>query len=130
GRARRRAEADGRLVPAAPAQGNPMIRTLVALATLLAIAAPATTAPPNVLLILADDLGFSDLGCYGGEVRTPNLDALAANGLRFRQFYNCTRCCPTRASLMTGLYPHQAGVGDMTGDDGHPGYRGFPQPNT
>src|SRR5438045_237581 len=99
----------------------------------VAVAAPvvAADAPrPNVLLILADDLGYSDLGCYGGEIATPNLDALAANGLRFRQFYNCTRCCPTRASLMTGLYPHQAGVGDMTAQTPAPGYRGFPQPNT
>jgi arylsulfatase A-like enzyme len=85
---------------------------------------------PNVLLIMADDLGFSDLGCYGGEIRTPTLDALAKGGLQFRQFYNGTRCCPTRASLMTGLYPHQAGVGDMTGDQGAPGYRGWPQPNS
>jgi arylsulfatase len=81
---------------------------------------------PNILLIMADDLGYSDLGCYGGEIRTPNLDALAAGGLRFTQFYNCARCCPTRASLLSGLYPHQAGVGDMTGDAGDrfPGYRG------
>ncbi|MGL4550204.1 MAG: arylsulfatase [Gemmataceae bacterium] len=85
---------------------------------------------PNVLLILADDLGYSDLGCYGGEVRTPTLDGLAKGGLRFTQFYNCTRCCPTRASLLTGLYPHQAGVGLMTGDQKLPGYRGWPQPNT
>src|SRR5205809_3762746 len=85
--------------------------------------------PPNILLILADDLGYSDLGCYGGEIRTPNLDALAASGLRFTQFYNCARCCPTRASLMTGLYPHQVGVGDMLGDQGAPGYRGALQPN-
>lgn len=102
-------------------------------AVLLAALAPALAAGaerPNVLLVLADDLGFSDVGCYGGEIATPALDGLAANGLRFRQFYNCTRCCPTRASLLTGLYPHQAGVGDMTGDDGQPGYRGFPQPNT
>jgi arylsulfatase len=99
----------------------------------LAAAAPACAADaprPNVLLVLADDLGYSDLGCYGGEIATPHLDRLAANGLRFRQFYNCTRCCPTRASLMTGLYPHQAGVGDMNADTGRPGYRGFPQPNT
>jgi arylsulfatase len=92
-----------------------------------------STAPakrPNILLTLADDLGFSDLGCYGGEIATPNLDALAANGLRFRQFYNCARCCPSRASLLTGLYPHQAGVGRMNDDNGLPGYRGFPQPNT
>src|SRR5438105_12377290 len=95
-----------------------------------AITAERAAKPPNVLLILADDLGFSDLGCYGGEIATPNLDRLATDGLRFWQFYNCTRCCPSRASLLTGLYPHQAGVGDMTGDTGQPGYRGFPQPNT
>jgi arylsulfatase len=74
-------------------------------------------------------MGWSDLGCYGGEIHTPNLDALAKNGLRFTQFYNCARCCPTRASLLTGLYPHQAGVGDMTGDQRRPGYRGRLQPN-
>jgi arylsulfatase len=85
---------------------------------------------PNVLLILADDLGFADVGCYGSEIATPNLDGLAANGLRFRQFYNGARCCPSRASLLTGLYPHQAGVGDMTADAKRPGYRGFPQPHT
>ena len=65
-------------------------------------------------------MGFSDLGCYGGEISTPNLDALAAGGLRFTQFYNTARCCPTRASLLTGLYPHQAGVGHMMDDDGKP----------
>ncbi|HEY1164722.1 MAG TPA: sulfatase-like hydrolase/transferase, partial [Chitinophaga sp.] len=59
---------------------------------------------PNIVLILADDLGYSDLGCYGGEIQTPNLDYLAANGLRFRRFYNTSRCCPSRASLLTGLY--------------------------
>lgn len=74
-------------------------------------AAPET--PPNIVLIMADDMGFSDIGCYGGEVETPVIDALAEEGLRFRQFYNTARCCPTRASLMTGLYPHQAGVGHM-----------------
>ncbi|MCE9562902.1 MAG: arylsulfatase [Planctomycetes bacterium] len=81
---------------------------------------------PNVIVILSDDMGFSDLGCYGGEINTPNLDALAANGLRFTQFYNTARCCPTRASLLTGLYPHQAGVGHMMEDKGNqfPGYRG------
>lgn len=74
----------------------------------------AAAAPrPNIVVILADDLGFSDLGCYGSEIATPNLDRLAAGGLRFRQFYNAGRCCPTRASLLTGLYPHQAGVGHM-----------------
>jgi arylsulfatase A-like enzyme len=79
---------------------------------------------PNIVIILVDDMGFSDLGCYGSEIPTPNLDALAANGLRFTQFYNTGRCCPTRASLLTGLYPHQAGVGHMTEDKGVPGYAG------
>ena len=88
---------------------------------------------PNIILILSDDMGYSDLGCYGGEVETPNLDALAANGLRFTQFYNGARCCPTRASLMTGCYPHQTGIGHMTNtpnnftqhDLGIAEYRGF-----
>jgi len=79
---------------------------------------------PNVIVILADDLGYSDLGCYGGEVQTPNLDRLAQDGLRFTQFYNAGRSCPTRAALLTGLYPHQAGIGRMTFDLGLPGYRG------
>jgi arylsulfatase len=79
---------------------------------------------PDIVLILADDLGFSDLGCYGGEINTPHLDRLAGRGIRFTQFYNAARCCPTRASLLTGLYPHQAGVGHMTYDAGAPGYRG------
>ena len=79
---------------------------------------------PNVVVILTDDMGFSDLGCYGGEIATPNLDKLAENGVRFTQFYNTARCCPTRASLLTGLYPHQAGVGHMMDDKGKPGYTG------
>ncbi len=79
---------------------------------------------PNILLILNDDMGYSDLGCYGGEVRTPNLDGLADGGLRFTQAYNTARCCPSRASLLTGLHPHQTGVGHMTGDQGFDGYRG------
>jgi arylsulfatase A-like enzyme len=79
---------------------------------------------PNIIVILVDDMGFADLGCYGSEIPTPNLDALAAGGLRFTQFYNTARCCPTRASLLTGLYPHQTGVGHMTEDKGVPGYAG------
>ena len=79
---------------------------------------------PNIVLIMADDFGISDLGCYGSEIHTPNIDRLARSGLRFTQFYNCARCCPTRASLMTGLYPHQAGIGHMMSDYGLPGYRG------
>jgi len=80
---------------------------------------------PNIVLIMADDMGFSDIGCYGGEVNTPNLDKLAAGGLRFTQFYNAARCCPTRASLLTGLYPHQAGIGHMVGNKGYPSYQGY-----
>ena len=83
---------------------------------------------PNIVVIMADDMGFSDLGCYGGEIATPNLDRLAGNGLRFTQFYNAARCCPTRASLLTGLYPHQAGMGDMVnvGKKPKPGpYQGY-----
>jgi arylsulfatase A-like enzyme len=87
-----------------------------------AIAAHAK--PPNVILILADDMGFSDVGCYGGEIHTPNIDRLAAQGVRFAQFYNMARCCPTRASLLTGLYPHQAGIGAMNQDLGRPAYQG------
>jgi arylsulfatase A-like enzyme len=79
---------------------------------------------PNIILIMADDLGYSDLGCYGGDINTPNIDALAADGLRFTQFYNTGRCCPTRASLMTGLYPHQAGIGHMIGTSPNKLYKG------
>ncbi|MBP7052496.1 MAG: arylsulfatase [Phycisphaerae bacterium] len=80
---------------------------------------------PNIVLIMADDMGYSDIGSYGGEVHTPNLDRLAMGGLRFSQFYNAARCCPTRASLLTGLYPHQAGIGHMVADQGHPAYQGY-----
>ncbi|MGY8643381.1 MAG: arylsulfatase [Verrucomicrobiales bacterium] len=79
---------------------------------------------PNIIMIMSDDMGWSDIGCYGGETATPNLDSLAKGGVRFTQFYNTGRCCPTRASLLTGLYPHQAGVGHMTGNYGLPQYQG------
>lgn len=79
---------------------------------------------PNIVLILNDDMGYSDLGCYGGEVLTPNLDRLAAHGLRFSSFYNTARCSPSRASLMTGLHPHQTGIGILTYDSGPEGYAG------
>ncbi len=83
--------------------------------------------PPNIVVILADDMGFSDLGATGGEIPTPHIDSLAADGMMLTQFYNTARCCPTRASLLTGLWAHQAGVGRLTADAGpaHPGYRGF-----
>lgn len=90
----------------------------------LATCAGQSTGKPNVIYILSDDMGFSDIGCYGGEVPTPHLDSLAEGGLRFTQFYNTGRCCPTRASMLTGLYPHQAGIGHMMNDLGHDGYRG------
>lgn len=80
---------------------------------------------PNIIVIMVDDLGFSDLGCYGGEIDSPNIDALAHNGLRFTQMYNGARCCPSRAALLTGLNPHQAGIGQMTADLGHPSYQGY-----
>src|SRR5690625_2870166 len=83
-----------------------------------------STDQPNIILILTDDLGFSDVGCYGGEIDTPNLDQLGEGGVRFTQFYNAARCCPSRASLLTGLYPHQAGIGLMDEDLETPGYRG------
>lgn len=79
---------------------------------------------PNIIYIMSDDMGFSDIGCYGSEIDTPNLDRLADGGIRFSQFYNMARCCPTRACLLTGLYPHQAGVGWMMSDSGRDGYRG------
>ncbi|MDZ7638206.1 MAG: arylsulfatase [Bryobacterales bacterium] len=90
----------------------------------LPLAARAAAARPNIVLMLADDLGYSDLGCFGGEIETPNLDALAHGGVRFSQFYNAGRCCPSRASLLTGLYSHQAGMGHMTNDLGVPAYHG------
>jgi arylsulfatase A-like enzyme len=85
---------------------------------------PARAARPNIIVIMADDMGFSDAGCYGGEIRTPNLDFLAQNGIRYTQFYNTSRCCPTRASLLTGLYNQQAGIGKMTDAEDEPGYLG------
>ncbi len=104
-----------------------MLRPLLAVlaATLVATAPSSVFAQgsrPNVVIILVDDMGFSDIGCYGGEIPTPNIDALARGGVRFTQFYNTGRCCPTRAALLTGLYSHQSGVGHMvsprTGADG------------
>lgn len=82
---------------------------------------------PNIIVILADDLGFSDLGCYGGEVRTPVLDKMAREGVRMTQMYNSARSCPSRANLLTGLYPHQTGLGhmDATRPAWPKGYAGF-----
>ncbi len=83
------------------------------------------TGKPNVILILVDDMGFSDLGVTGSEIRTPNIDRLAHDGALLTSLYNCARCCPTRASLLTGLYPHNAGVGHMGANLGSPAYQGF-----
>ena len=110
-----------------------LLRTLIAFALAGDLCAHAATTPrPNIIIILADDLGWSDIGCYGGEIQTPNLDALAKSGVSFTQFCHGARCCPTRASLLTGLYPHQAGVGSITADRGpeYPGYRGTLQRST
>jgi len=97
---------------------------LLAALLLTTPAAAQAVKRPNIILILADDLGFSDIGCYGAEIATPSLDKLAAKGVRFTQFYNTGRYCPTRASLLTGLYSHQAGVGHMVQDLGKPAYQG------
>lgn len=109
-----------------PASRRDFLKTLVVggLAAALPRTLAAEAGQPDMIVIMADDMGFSDLGCYGSEIETPNLDALAANGVRFTQFYNTARCCPSRASLLTGLYPHQTGIGHMTGDYGLDGYRG------
>jgi len=102
-----------------------ILLTLWGIAGILVIGG-ATERPdkPNIIIMMADDMGFSDIGCYGSEIQTPNLDSLARNGVRFTQFYNTARCCPTRATLLTGLYAHQAGIGHMMNDRGYDGYRG------
>ncbi len=103
------------------------MRRLAQLALILSLGLSSTllaASKPNIIIIMTDDMGYSDLGCYGSEIDTPQLDQLAANGLRYTQFYNTSRCCPTRASLLTGLYAHQAGIGEMTNDGDKPGYRG------
>ncbi len=108
---------------------RPHLALLLALSlTWVAIAAekrsPTMSPPPNIVVILADDMGWSDVGAYGGEIETPHIDALAKGGVRFSQFYNTARCCPTRAALLTGLYQHQAGIGHMVANDGIPSYQG------
>ncbi len=102
----------------------PTLVTVISLILCLLLGCHESPSKPNIVLIMADDMGFSDIGCYGGEIKTPNLDQLATNGLRFSQFYNAARCCPTRASLLTGLYPQQTGHGHMEWDAGVDAYRG------
>lgn len=100
---------------------------LIVVACVLAVAQPScadTSTRPNILLIVADDLGFSDLGCYGGEIATPRLDQMAASGALLTRMYSTGRCCPSRAALLTGQYPHAVGLGHMTIDLKRPGYRG------
>ena len=103
---------------------NFSIASLLLCALVLPLSMSHAAEPPNVVLIMADDMGYTDIGCYGSEIRTPTLDALASNGVRLTQFYNTSRCCPTRAALLTGLYSHQAGIGLMTSDRGYDSYRG------
>ena len=90
-----------------------LLAATLTLATLLSGCGGGDPSRPNIVLIMADDMGYSDLGSYGSEIPTPHIDGLATSGLRFTHFYNAARCCPTRASLLTGLYPHQAGIGGM-----------------
>ncbi len=97
---------------------------LLGIACLTVPSTAALAERPNIILIMSDDMGYSDIGCYGSEIDTPVLDGLADKGIRFTQFYNTARCCPTRACLLTGLYPHQAGVGHMMNDRGLEGYQG------
>ncbi|MFT4688827.1 MAG: arylsulfatase [Verrucomicrobiia bacterium] len=99
-------------------------RNLILLAALIGLSGASAAKRPDIIVIMADDMGYSDISPYGGEINTPNLARLAKNGVRFTQFYNTARCCPTRASLLTGLYPHQAGIGHMMNDRGIDGYRG------
>lgn len=110
---------------------RPILRWLLPLLVPASSAVGATgegTTSPNVILILLDDVGYSDLSCFGGEIPTPNIDALARSGVRFTQFYDSARCCPSRASLLTGLYPHQAGIGSFAHtppqENAPPAYRG------
>ena len=92
----------------------------------VAVQAKEQPSRPNIILILADDMGFSDIGCYWSEIQTPNLDRLSSEGVRFSAMHNSARCCPSRAALLSGLYPHQAGVGEMTDTDlPIPEYQGF-----
>ncbi len=108
----------------------PKLLPLVALLS-VAPSAVASSPParPDILILLADDMGFADLGCYGSEVPTPNIDRLAARGVRFTDFHTCARCSPSRAALLTGRYPQAVGMGHLDTDMGKPGYRGRLDPD-
>ena len=102
-----------------------ILSPLLASLSLLLSAFALAEEKPTIVLIMCDDMGYSDLGCYGSEIKTPNLDALAETGIRFSHFRNTGRCCPSRASLLTGRHQHAVGLGWMTAVDEHrPGYRG------
>lgn len=103
---------------------NKSVSLLLLISMLVSCSRQEQLSKPNIIVILADDMGYSDLGCMGSEIETPNLDALAGKGVLFTDCYNTSRCCPTRASLLTGLYQHQAGYGDMDSDLGYPSYQG------
>jgi arylsulfatase A-like enzyme len=106
-----------------PVTRRTFLHSMSAAAGALTLGQAASAERPNIILILVDDMGYSDIGCYGSEIETPNIDRLASQGVRFTQFYSCARCCPSRASLLTGLYPHQAGIGHMVDQAGPaPGY--------
>ncbi len=106
---------------------NRLIKIIVSIICILHTLQGKAQKPPNIIIILVDDMGFSDIGCYGGEIPTPNIDRLAEDGIRVTNFYNGARSCPSRASLLTGLYPHQAGMGFMAGDryKDIPAYQGY-----
>ena len=105
------------------------IGILVAFVTSASAQAPASGTRPNILLIMADDLGYTDVACFGGEIETPHIDALAARGVRFTNFHTSVSCSPTRSMLMTGTDNHIAGLGNMAemmteAQRGQPGYEG------
>jgi len=102
-----------------------IIALLALFSSIIAPPVQAQTKKPNIILIMVDDMGYSDLGAYGSEIQTPNIDKLAYEGLRLREFYNNSICAPTRASLITGQYPHKAGVGYFDVNLGIPPYQGY-----
>ncbi len=104
---------------------NLLIICLISGLSFTATAQKPAAKKPNIIIILADDMGYSDINCFGSDIQTPNIDALAKTGLVMTQFYNASRCCPSRASLLTGLYQHQAGVGDMVNTRKEPSYQGY-----
>lgn len=107
----------------------PSFPLLACMALWLLSPVPSPADKPNIVLILADDMGWSDLGCYGSEIPTPHLDSLAAQGMLATRCYTASRCSPSRASIMTGCEPHKVDVGLLDDDSGRPGYRGRLNPD-